>query len=210
METVTFIGRKSTEGFTTTTILLSHGVLFDTWQVLLLHFPTCCDLLASESSSEIQCFFIHVHGRMCPWWCCWSGFRVAIGDVAPFTPCAKAHLVTGLGDTGTGLPWAEDCHSPVLFSPRSCLWADQVTKGGKLKPNKSTKPSAPPQWLQREKNFTSEARTIISWMLYSHVSSHSRHILTFKLVVNKILDNQLIYTQYFSASKCPAITAQCW
>lgn len=93
---------QSTEGFTT--IPLSHGVPLDIWQVLLLlHFPTCCELLASEWPSEMQCFFIYELGRMCPWWCCRPGFRVAIGDVAPSTPHATAHLVTGLGDIGMGL-----------------------------------------------------------------------------------------------------------
>lgn len=37
------------------TIPLSHSVLLDTWQVLiLLHFPTSCDLLASGWPSEMQ------------------------------------------------------------------------------------------------------------------------------------------------------------
>lgn len=49
------------------TIPLSRGVPLDSWQVLLLlHFPACCDLLASAWPSEMQCFFIHELVRMCP------------------------------------------------------------------------------------------------------------------------------------------------
>lgn len=59
METSTFIERNiialssPTQGFTT--IPLSHVVPVDTWQVLLLlHFPTCCDLLSARWPSEMQ------------------------------------------------------------------------------------------------------------------------------------------------------------
>ena len=42
-----------TQGFMT--VSLSHIALLDTWQVLfLLHFLTCCDLLASGRPPEMQ------------------------------------------------------------------------------------------------------------------------------------------------------------
>lgn len=155
---------------------------------------------------------------MCPWWYCKPGFRVAIGDVVTKTMSGTFHpsLNSPLGHRGrrcwSRFPlWAEDCHSPALLSPRSCLQAHQLTTGNNLKINKSIEPSTPPHWLLQKKNFTSENRAITTWMLYSHASNYSRHVLTFKLVVNKISQtSNESPNKSFSASKCPAITAQCW
>ena len=70
METGSFIARNitvlssPTQGFTT--VPLSHIVPLDTWQVLLLlHFPTCCDLLASGRPSEMQSVYSSMSSAEC-------------------------------------------------------------------------------------------------------------------------------------------------